>query len=88
MTAVLDGKVLASLELPVGGLMSEKDAEYVTRHLDRVQNAAHTVLGVRGDIEPVMTLCFLALPVIPVLRLTDLDLFDVRTMKFTDICVD
>ncbi len=88
MTAVLDGKVLASLALPVGGLMSERDAEYVTRHLDRVQNAAHTVLGVRGDIEPVMTLCFLALPVIPVLRLTDLDLFDVRTMKFTDICVD
>ena len=87
MTAVLDGKVLASLELPVGGLMSDRDENYVMQQLDRVQDAAHSVLGVRKDIEPLMTLCFMALPVIPTLRLTDMGLFDVRTMQFTDINV-
>lgn len=85
MTAVLDGTVLASLPLPVGGLMSDRDAPFVISRLQKLQQIAQDVLGVRRDIEPVMVLCFMALPVIPELKLTDKGLFDVRTMQFEDV---
>ena len=85
MTAVLDGRILAGLELPAGGLMSDRSADYVISHLSELQRIAHDVLGVRRDIEPLMSLCFMALPVIPDLKITDEGLFDVRTMQFTEV---
>ncbi len=88
MTAVLDGRVLAELELPAGGLMSDRGPDYVIPHLQELQRIAHDVLGVRRDIEPLMVLCFMALPVIPELKITDEGLFDVRTMRFTGVEVE
>ena len=88
MTAVLDGKVLAGLELPAGGLMSDRGADYVISHLQELQRVAHDVLGVRRDIEPLMVLCFMALPVIPDLKITDKGLFDVKSSQFVDVCVN
>lgn len=74
---VRDGKVINSLPLPIGGLMSDQDANWVAKRLAAVEKDAHEKLGISQKIDPVMTLTFMSLPVIPELKLTDLGLFDV-----------
>ena len=78
---VEDEKVTAELPLPVAGLMSNKAAEEVKTAHDALLPAARR-LGIYESIEPFVTLSFLALPVIPALRLTDQGLFDVAGWKF------
>lgn len=46
---------------------------------------AYTELGICGDVEPVMTLCFMSLAVIPEIKLTDMGLFDVTTFSFIPV---
>ena len=77
MTA--DGKVLASLALPIAGLLSDKPLEVVVDKLERLEKVAAD-LGTTLP-SPFSTLSFLALPVIPELRLTDLVLVDVSQFK-------
>ncbi|MBE0431178.1 MAG: adenine deaminase [Dehalococcoidia bacterium] len=70
-----DQKVLASLPLPVAGLLSPEPLEAVVAGHENVERAAATL----GNLPPApfALLSFLALPVIPELRLTDLGLVDV-----------
>jgi adenine deaminase len=75
MAAVCDGKVLAALPLPIAGLMSQAPLADVAENWKALRQAAHA-LGAALP-EPFMTLSFLALPVIPELRLTDRGLVDV-----------
>jgi adenine deaminase len=82
VTVVRDGKVLEAMPLPLGGLMSDQSGEWVDERLKAVHRAAFRELGVNPDIEPVMGLCFMSLPVIPELKLTDMGLFDVGQFKF------
>lgn len=82
---VKDGKVIESLSLPVAGLMSDKDGEYVCERLKQINSVAYTELGVNPEIEPISTLCFMALPVIPELKITDIGLFDVTKFEFTSV---
>ena len=84
----LEGKILDSLPLPVGGLMSDQSGEWVAEHLKHVHETAYQQLGVHESVEPVMTLCFMALPVIPEIKLTDMGLFDVMKFTFMDINVN
>ena len=79
-------KQIAFLPLPVAGLMSDRDAVWVKERLEQIHEAAK-VLGVNPKIGSVSTLCFMALPVIPGLKVTDKGLFDVRQFKFVDIRV-
>ena len=79
------GKIIASLPLPIGGIMSDQSGLWVRDQLDNIHKAARDILGIRGDIEPVMSLAFMALPVIPALKLTDIGLFDVEKFDFTTI---
>jgi len=85
--AVADGvRILARLPLPVAGLMSNKPIVDVRRQLDEVIGAART-LG--SDLhDPFMALSFLALEVIPHLKLTDQGLVDVDEFKFVPLWVD
>nr|WP_099204316.1 adenine deaminase [Scatolibacter rhodanostii] len=85
---VKDGKILESMPLPIAGLMSNQSGEWVDRKLQAIHEAAHRVLGVNRDVEPIMTLCFMSLPVIPELKLTDSGLFDVTQFKFIPIEAD
>jgi len=78
---VMNGKVIADLPLPVAGLMSNDAAEKVKLAHDALLPAARK-LGIYEKIEPFVTLSFLALTVIPELRLTDQGLFDVLQWKF------
>jgi adenine deaminase len=66
---VADGKVAAQLPLPLAGLMSDRPLAEVAAGLRHLEEAARG-LGV-GIRSPFMTLSFLALPVIPRLKLTD-----------------
>src|SRR5579864_1832150 len=80
--AAAGGTVRALLPLPVAGLLSLRDADTVCCQLDEVNRAAHA-LGCELA-SPFGTLSFLALPVIPELRITDQGLFDVVAQKFVN----
>jgi adenine deaminase len=75
LVAVADGKVLASLALPIAGLLSDQPLEVVVSKLERLEKVA-TELGTKLS-SPFATLSFLALPVIPEIRLTDLGVIEV-----------
>ena len=83
LTVVLNGKVLASLPLPIAGLMSEAPVAQVNLRLGALHRAART-LGCRIP-DPFMTLSFLSLPVIPELKITDKGLVDVNQFKFVPL---
>ena len=51
----------------------------VDQKLTDIHEKAYEELGICGDVEPVMTLCFMSLAVIPEVKLTDMGLFDVTT---------
>jgi adenine deaminase len=83
LAAVQDGKVLASLPLPIAGLMSEASVAQVNLQLEALLRAAKN-LGCK-IADPFMTLSFLSLPVIPELKLTDKGLVDVNEFKFVPL---
>jgi len=85
LAVVRDGKLVVGLPLPIAGLMSEKTLPEVVEGLDKVTKAARR-LGSKLD-DPFMALSFLALPVIPELKITDRGLFDVNAFAFTDLFV-
>jgi len=87
VTMVLDGGVLETLELPIAGIMSDRSADFLSEKLSRMYPIAIESLGVNPDLDPFMTLSFMALPVIPELKLTDMGLFDAREFRFVDISV-
>ena len=79
---VKDGRTLAELSLPIAGLMSDQPFEFVRGRLEELRRAAKS-LGV-GLEEPFLQLAFLALPVIPALKITDRGLVDVTQFKLVD----
>jgi adenine deaminase len=86
IVVVADGQVLQALELPIAGLMSNQPLEVVSSKLSQLLAAAQS-LGVRLK-DPMMTLSFMALPVIPQLKLTDLGLVDVEQFKHVSLFLD
>jgi adenine deaminase len=76
---VRDGQVLAELALPVAGLMSLDPFEAVRDRLVALREAARS-LGVTLE-EPFLQLAFLALPVIPSLKITDRGMVDVERFE-------
>ena len=81
-----NGKVLDAIELPIAGLMSNKPLEFVSARMDELIKAVHS-LGV-ALADPIMTLSFMALPVIPSLKLTDRGLVDVGRFEHVGLFVD
>ncbi|MFA9465590.1 MAG: adenine deaminase [Velocimicrobium sp.] len=74
------GKVIDVLPLSVGGLMSTQSCKEVQEKASTMLSFAHS-LGIPEGIDPFITLSFLALPVIPHLRLLDRGLFDVDAFQ-------
>ncbi|MEA3347992.1 MAG: adenine deaminase [Pseudomonadota bacterium] len=85
LAVVADGRTRGRLPLPVAGLMSVEKAETTAAALKLLQDQA-ALLGAVND--PFMTLSFLALPVIPALKLTDRGLVDVDKFSLTDLWLD
>lgn len=80
-TLVSRGKVLGTLPLPVMGLMSDAGFETVNRTLGQMIAEAHR-LGIPDEVEPFITLSFLALPVIPEIRITPRGVLDTVSFEF------
>jgi len=74
-----DGKILAALPLPVAGLLSPEPLEAVVKKFEEVEQTANGL----GNVPPApfALLSFIALPVIPEIRLTDMGLVDVTKFE-------
>ena len=83
-TLVSGGKIRYTVGLPIMGLMSDAGFDAVQSELAAMIAAAHE-MGVPEGISPLILLSFLALPVIPSLRITPRGLFDVEQMKFIEV---
>jgi adenine deaminase len=82
LVAVLNGNYY-SLNLPIGGLMSTSTAKDVSSKLEEL----HDILNIMGCklASPFMTMSFMALLVIPKLKISDRGLFDVEKFEFVDV---
>ncbi|AOZ87446.1 adenine deaminase [Bacillus xiamenensis] len=84
LTVVKGGQPLHTLPLPISGLLSDQPAHAVNESL----HALHEALNATGfslDFNPFLTLSFLALPVIPDVKMTTKGLFDVRSFQHLPI---
>ena len=81
ITVVENGQVLGDLRLNIAGIMSDDTLVNVNRDLEAAKEQAYK-LGVSKGIDPFMTLSFMALPVIPSLRITTRGVFDVTTQRY------
>ena len=75
------GQSVAEVPLAIAGIMSDEPLVTVNEKLETAKSAAHK-LGVNPGIDPFMTLSFMALPVIPSLRITTRGVFDVTTQSY------
>jgi adenine deaminase len=86
LAVACDGEVLARLALPIGGLMSDNSLEEIASGWESLRFTAQQ-LGCTLH-EPFMHLSFLALPVIPALKITDRGLVDVGRFEIVPLCVE
>lgn len=80
---VKDGEIISELALPIAGLMSDREFDYVVGKCEELNQAAHSIGCELND--PFMTMGFLSLPVIPELKITDKGVFDTNKFDFIDI---
>lgn len=83
LVVIAEGKVLASLPLPIAGLMNDAPVSQVDHQLERLLRATKS-LGCKLP-DPFMTLSFISLPVIPELKITDRGLVDVNKFKIVPL---
>ncbi|MBF8266797.1 MAG: adenine deaminase [Dehalococcoidia bacterium] len=83
LAVAVAGKALASLPLPIAGLLSQESLEEVAAKIEEMERLARE-LGCTAS-SPFSILSFLALPVIPELKLTDMGLVDVMAGKFLEV---
>lgn len=83
---VSNGKIIAEMPLPIGGLMTDSSAEDMSKKNSEVRSAVYK-LGVSSDIEPFMNMAFVSLAVIPSLKMTTLGLVDVVNWKMVSLYV-
>ena len=80
---VNNGEIISKLPLPIAGLMSDNDFNYILDKCAELNSAAHSIGCTLED--PFMPMAFLSLPVIPELKIKDKGLFDTNTFSFTNI---
>lgn len=83
---VKDGEIISQLPLPIAGLMSDREFDFVVEKCDELNKASHSI-GCELE-DPFMTMGFLSLPVIPELKITDKGVFDTNKFDFVDIFND
>jgi adenine deaminase len=81
IVVVNQGESVAELALPIAGIISDQPLLEVNRLLEEAKHTAYS-LGVSRGIDPFMTLSFMALPVIPELRITTRGVFDVSRQTY------
>ncbi|MBS7262504.1 MAG: adenine deaminase [Eubacteriales bacterium] len=86
LAVACDGRILADLPLPVGGLMSSDSAYEVAAQNSRLREQVES-LGLNEGIEPFMLMAFCCLTVIPHLKITTLGLVEVDKQEIVPLCV-
>ncbi len=81
-------ETLGSLPMPIGGIMSDQSGKYVSEKLSELYDIAYNKLNINKQVDPVNTLCFMSLVVLPELKLTDQGLFDVNEYRFINLEVN
>lgn len=84
LVVVSKGDIIGFLPLEIAGIMSNKSLKELIVELDKMIELGKS-LGVKDGYDPFMTLSFMALPVIPSIKLTDMGLFDVDEFKFIEL---
>jgi adenine deaminase len=79
-----EGEIVAEIPLPIAGLMSLSSMEEVAAQVEDLKKAVQGS-GLAKGIDPILTLAFLSLPVIPALKLTESGLFDGEAFTFCPI---
>lgn len=85
ITMVSKGEIIDTLPLEIAGLMSQRSLKDVNEKLNEMLNISYEKLAVNREHEPFMTLSFIALPVIPDIKVTDMGIFHVGEFKFIDL---
>ena len=85
ITAIKNGKVLHSLKLNISGIITDSSSDYIIDSIHKLHSLAYDELNINRNIDPFMTLSFMALSVIPELKLTTKGLFDVLQNKFLEV---
>lgn len=85
LVIVKNGEVKGCLPLDIAGIMSSKDLEVVAKGHEALNEIAINDLEISSNVNAFMTLAFMALPVIPELKITDQGLFDVVKFEHVDI---
>lgn len=80
LTVIKDGEELHSVALPIAGLLSDQSAELVNQSLMTLHEKL-SFIGFKDRFNPFLTLSFLALPVIPDIKMTTTGLFDVKSFQ-------
>lgn len=86
IVVVSGGKLIEYLSLPIGGLMTTDDEQVVLKSINALYDAARK-FGLKNEFDPFLTLGFLALPVIPEIKITARGLFDYNKFDFIDLFV-
>ena len=81
---VEDGKVLSSIKLEIGGLITDRPINSIMNDLEELHNSIKKIAPTI-NFNPFLTLSFLSLPVIPDIKITDKGIFDVKKFDFIDI---
>ena len=81
---VEDGKVLSSIKLEIGGLITARPINSIMNDLEELHNSIKKIAPTI-NFNPFLTLSFLSLPVIPDIKITDKGIFDVKKFDFIDI---
>lgn len=77
---IVDGEVVADMQLPIAGLMTDRSGMEIAAANERVRKAVYA-LGVPEDIEPFMNMAFVSLTVIPSIKMSTLGLVNVDTQE-------
>lgn len=85
LVIVQNGEVKGALPLDIAGIMSSENLETVSKKHEELNQMAVEDLNISEHVNAFMTLAFMALPVIPELKLTDQGLFDVVKFEHTDL---
>jgi adenine deaminase len=85
LVIVVGGEVKGYLPLDIAGIMSSEDLETVSKGHEKLNKIAMEELNINESVNAFMTLAFMALPVIPELKITDRGLFDVMKFQHTDL---
>lgn len=84
---VSECKLLECLKLPIGGLMTSQNPDLVMDKITKL-NLLAVKFGIKKEVDPFLTLAFMALPVIPDIKITSRGLFDYSKFDFIDLFTD